>query len=167
MTTPLISKVGVVCFKKVLSPEFGSVLVPFDGSENSIRALRQACTLATRYDSLLTIAYVYSSPVYAIQASMNEPSASLWKPLEDAAKTKAQSVLSKGLAAAKSEGIGAKGELVESQSTVKAILDISEKVRPDLIVVGTRWMSGFKKLMMGSVSNGILGLAECPVLLVR
>jgi nucleotide-binding universal stress UspA family protein len=37
----------------------------------------------------------------------------------------------------------------------------------DLVVAGTRGMTGLKKLVMGSVSNGLVSHAKCPVLVVR
>ncbi len=37
----------------------------------------------------------------------------------------------------------------------------------DLIVVGTHGRSGFRRLMLGSIAEGVLRLAECPVLTVR
>jgi len=37
----------------------------------------------------------------------------------------------------------------------------------DLIVVGSRGLGGFKRLMMGSVSDQVVRHATCPVLVVR
>jgi nucleotide-binding universal stress UspA family protein len=37
----------------------------------------------------------------------------------------------------------------------------------DLIVVGTRGKSGFKKLLLGSVASGVVTYAHCPVMVVK
>lgn len=37
----------------------------------------------------------------------------------------------------------------------------------DLIVIGSRGMAGFKKLLVGSVASGVLTYAHCPVLIVK
>ena len=47
------------------------------------------------------------------------------------------------------------------------ITEFAKKERADLIVVGTRGLSGFKKLLPGSVSSGIATHAPCSVLVVR
>jgi nucleotide-binding universal stress UspA family protein len=52
-------------------------------------------------------------------------------------------------------------------SVVEAIVSFAEERRVDLIVLGTRGQSGFKKLLMGSVSSGVVTHAHCSVLVVR
>ncbi len=89
------------------------------------------------------------------------------QPLEDAAKAKGLSILNKGLAVAKEEGTVAQGELIEAPSVVQALLEYATKEEMDLIVTGTRGVTGFKKIIMGSVSSGLTGHADCPVLVVR
>ena len=37
----------------------------------------------------------------------------------------------------------------------------------DLIVVGSRGLTGFKRLMLGSISNAVAAKALCPVLVVK
>ena len=58
-------------------------------------------------------------------------------------------------------------ELIASLSVVGGITDFAEEENVDLIVVGTRGKSGFKKLLLGSVASGIVNYATCPVLVVK
>ncbi|HKM76807.1 MAG TPA: universal stress protein [Candidatus Bathyarchaeia archaeon] len=46
-------------------------------------------------------------------------------------------------------------------------MDYAAGAGVDLIVVGTRGLGGFKKLVMGSVSTAIVNHASCSVLVVR
>ena len=48
-----------------------------------------------------------------------------------------------------------------------AIVEYAEKNNVDLVVVGTRGMSGLKKLLLGSVASGVVTYAHCPVLVVK
>ena len=47
------------------------------------------------------------------------------------------------------------------------ILGIAEKESADLIVLGSRGLGALSGLVMGSVSQKIVQLAPCPVLIVK
>ena len=47
------------------------------------------------------------------------------------------------------------------------IVSYGEKKNVDLIIVGTRGMSGFKKVLIGSVASAVLHYAHCPVMIVK
>jgi len=47
------------------------------------------------------------------------------------------------------------------------IVDFAEENNIDLIVIGTRGRSGFKKLLLGSVASHVVTYAHCPVLVVK
>jgi nucleotide-binding universal stress UspA family protein len=55
----------------------------------------------------------------------------------------------------------------ESISVVSSILEYAENEKIDLIVVGTRGRSGIKHLLIGSVAEGVVTYAHCPVLVVK
>jgi nucleotide-binding universal stress UspA family protein len=145
---------------------FSKILVAFDGSEDSVKAARLACSLAKKYGSKVTVAHVYSFAVFAYGGATPMPMPDV-QPLEEAAKTKGLSILNRGLAIARDCGADAEGELIEAPSIVQALVEYAAKEKVGLIVAGTRGMTGFKKLIMGSVSSGLAGHAECPVLVVR
>jgi nucleotide-binding universal stress UspA family protein len=48
-----------------------------------------------------------------------------------------------------------------------AILDVAEQQGAELIVMGTRGLSELSGLLLGSVANKVIHLADCPVLTVR
>lgn len=51
--------------------------------------------------------------------------------------------------------------------TVEALVEKARQLDTDLLVMGTHGRSGLKKLLLGSVSDGVLRSAHCPVLLVQ
>jgi len=52
-------------------------------------------------------------------------------------------------------------------SVVEVIVNLAESRSVDLIVIGTRGRSGFRRLLMGSVSSGVVNHSRCSVLVVR
>ncbi len=69
---------------------------------------------------------------------------------------------------AEDAGLKVRGEIVENaQSAVQAITEYASNSKIDLIVMGTRGLTGFRKLLLGSVSNGVVSHAPCSVLVVR
>ena len=146
--------------------EFRRILVAFDGSEDSKRAVKAACALAKRLESSVILLHVFSVPVYAYGGPAGVPAISV-ESLEGTAKRQATTMVESGLELARSEGIEAKGELVESGAIAEAIVSFATKQGIQLIVLGTRGMSGLKKVLMGSVSSGVVNHSLCPVLVVR
>jgi nucleotide-binding universal stress UspA family protein len=57
--------------------------------------------------------------------------------------------------------------VIACTSVVEALVTFVNSHKVDLIVMGTRGKTGFKPLLLGSVSIGISQHAECPTLLVK
>jgi nucleotide-binding universal stress UspA family protein len=145
---------------------FDKILVAFDGSPDSLKAAKRASALASEFGASLLIVHAYSVPSIAYGGPGPMPLVD-FKTLEDSARTKARETLEKGRVACEQEGIHAKAELLEATSIVQAIVELAVKEGVDLIVMGTRGMTGFKKLLVGSVSDGVVSHAHCSVLVVR
>ena len=52
-------------------------------------------------------------------------------------------------------------------SVVKDIVEYAENKKIDMIVIGSRGMTGFKKLLLSSVVSGVVTYSHCPVLVVK
>ena len=80
----------------------------------------------------------------------------------------ARKMVNEGALLVKIHGVKATGQVIRHvPSVVEAITDFAVKKRVDLIVIGTRGLTGFKKLLLGSVTSGIVSHAHCEVLVVR
>lgn len=145
---------------------FQRVVVAFDGSKDSEKAVQVACSIAGKYGSKVTVVHVYRSPttVFAPGPGMPVPD---FADLEAAAEDTGRGILNRGVEIASKLAVKAKGELMESSSAVEAIVTYASEEKADLIVMGTRGMTGFRKLLLGSVSSGVVAHAKCPVMVVR
>ncbi|MCL5672881.1 MAG: universal stress protein [Nitrososphaerota archaeon] len=145
---------------------FQNVVVAFDGSSDSVKAVQLACSIVSKFGSALTVVHVYSSPAMVFAGGPGMPIPN-YSELEEAAKGTAAATLSRGVQTAGQYGVKAKGEVIEASSVVEALVGYATDQGVDLIVTGTRGMTGFKKLIMGSVTSGLVSHSHCPVLVVR
>jgi nucleotide-binding universal stress UspA family protein len=62
-----------------------------------------------------------------------------------------------------------KSEVIEDpiSRVGSAIVDYAERENVDLIVIGTRGRTGFKKMLLGSVASDVVTYAHCPVMVVK
>ncbi|MDE1764546.1 MAG: universal stress protein, partial [Thaumarchaeota archaeon] len=60
-----------------------------------------------------------------------------------------------------------KTAVLQTISITDAIVTYAESHQIDLIVMGSRGLGGFKKLLLGSVASGVLQHSKCPVLIVK
>jgi nucleotide-binding universal stress UspA family protein len=155
---------------------FQKILVPLDGSEHSERALETAIKIAKNFDSKLMLLTVHhatitpvTSPELTIQAPIIVPDASAAELADravEAAHNYDKKILAKAEAKVKSEKIEVETELIDG-SAVEEIVKKSEEGKFELIVMGARGLSTIKKLFIGSVSDGVIKNARCPVLIVK
>ena len=57
--------------------------------------------------------------------------------------------------------------IISASSIVGEIIEFADKEKVDLIILGTRGRTGFKKLLLGSVAEGVVTHSSCPVMVVR
>ena len=144
---------------------FKKVLVAFDGSDHAMKAFTVAEELAKRYRAQLVVLSAVELPFPYLVPRIPPADVSAAREFAtDDAKTKVD-----GLALqARTDGVDAKGEVLDKGgSPVKVILEYAEKEGVDLIVAGTRGLGGFPKMLLGSVSSGLVSHAHCQVLVVR
>jgi nucleotide-binding universal stress UspA family protein len=152
--------------------KFTKILVAIDGSEQSMKAAEYAVAMAKKDNNntqLIALHVLFSQTGYAYSTNLFglvTPS-SINKFLEDA-KHEAQQWFDKIKEKISEKEIQLKTEVVVSPtSVVAAIVDYAEHENVDLIVIGSRGRSGFKKLLLGSTASGVVTYATCPVFIVK
>ena len=165
MSSKVKHQQGAKILQQIPRLHFKRVLVPVDGSKNSKRAIRIAAAIAKKDGARLFVVHVVQTPVYLYMGEMPSPFIGEYM---DFADTEARKMVNGMVLLAKSHGVKATGQVItDDPSIVEAIIDFAVKKRVDLIVVGTRGLTGFKKLLLGSVTSGIVSHAHCEVLVVR
>ena len=150
------------------SPQFKRLLVAVDGSDNAARAARVAIALAEKFNAELIVCHAIQTPFYSFTQDGLAVPADVLKDYIAAAREDANIMVDKLVQLAQASHVKAISLIQENTfSVVEAIVNLAESRAVDLIVIGTRGRTGFKKLLMGSVSSGVINHAQCPVLVVR
>jgi len=141
-----------------LNQLYTSILIPVDGSENSMRATKHAIDLAVKLNARLIGLHVIdtrilkaaegSSKLLAQLQRLGEKSLKDVTALAGEAKVKVETSLQEGL-------------------PVDVIVEEAEKRNVDLIVMGTRGLTGAKRVVLGSTAEQVIRWAACPVLVVK
>jgi nucleotide-binding universal stress UspA family protein len=154
---------------------FEKILVPLDGSGHSVRALEIATRIAKKFDGKITLIHAYSvriSPLVVPEpTTLTPPGVPVMTPAEiskvaEAARKAGAGILADGEEKVKAEGVQVETLLREGH-TVQEILKTAREGEFDLIVIGARGISRIREILLGSVSDGVIRNAPCPVLVVK
>ena len=143
---------------------YQNILVPVDGSEISLSAVKKAAQIAQAFGSQLTLISLvtedpftdvdfYPSPImkeYFIQAYNNAE-----KALQDAVQI------------AQEQGITAQSKIIKGEVSEDAVVEAAASLKNDLIVMGSHGRKGFQKFLLGSFAQDVLKSTELPVLIVK
>ena len=141
-------------------PTFQHILVPTDFGDISSRAVDRAIDLARDLDAKVTLLHVTPMPPY-YYAAYAEGLA--WP--TDELEVAARSELDAALAAAKERYAKVDAVLLTGAPRVQIVEAIGEQ-KADLVVMGTHGRRGFKRFMLGGVTERFMRMARCHVLLV-
>ncbi|GAB1344293.1 universal stress protein [Gemmatimonas sp.] len=145
---------------------YTSILVPYDGSVHSARALPVAAALAARTGASVQLAIVHDPSAY-IPFVPGEVAIPVYdQELVQAHRSHDQHVLDAAVAHLRQQGVNAAGVLLEG-TIVEALEEHLLANHADLVVMTTHGRSGFERLRLGSVASAFLTRATAPVLLVR
>ena len=136
------------------------VLVAIDGSDASINAADHAISISKNYNAELYAVHIIHTDVDLL--GPHETSELMTKMRDEGER-----YLNKVETIANENNVQIKKEIISSTNISGGILEYAEENIIDLIVVGTRGESGFKRLLLGSVASRIVTYAYCPVLVVK
>jgi nucleotide-binding universal stress UspA family protein len=145
------------------------VLIGYDGSEFAKHAIQEAGRLFPGRRAI--VANVFPSGADAVAAAaIGVPAAVLGEAadrLHEESRQAAHQRADEGSRLAKAEGLAAEPSARTTDGSTWSALDrIAEDENAVAIVVGTRGLSGFKKMLLGSTSSGLLHNASRPVVVV-
>jgi nucleotide-binding universal stress UspA family protein len=142
---------------------YEKILVPIDGSESSLNALRHAVNLAKIHSSEITVISVIEELKLPFGGEYR-----LWanKSHQELIRTSLESLNKEIVSIREKEPeILIDAEIIEGNPAIK-IVKIAEEKKHDLIVMGKRGMGIVEELVLGSVTNKVVNKSRIPVIVV-
>jgi nucleotide-binding universal stress UspA family protein len=142
---------------------YRNVVVGTDGSETATEAVRQAAQLAAAAGSRLTIVTAFSPQAAAVAEVEEVPDEIRWRITESAHADELA-----GAACQLAQDLGVKNVRARSEAgePADALIEVAEDTGGDVIVVGSKGMTGATRFLLGSVPNKVSHHAPCDVLIV-
>ena len=134
------------------------ILVPLDGSKNSLRGFDEAIYFARQCKSSIIGIHVINVPTSMV---LNK------RKLESGTKKSAEMLMESAKTKAARHGIQFSYKIIKGADPGFDILNFSKNHKVDLIVIGARGLGAIKEAFLGSVSNYVLHKSKVPVLIVK
>jgi nucleotide-binding universal stress UspA family protein len=142
---------------------FKNILVPFDLSVQSTRSFKVALDLAKNYNSKITLLTCLEGDAWHHKYYDARADSELIKKQKKVTKEHFEKLES----LADKNNISVKSQILTSKSVVNDIVTFAKSRKYDLIVIGSHGRTGFDKLLLGSVANGVSQKSTCPILIVK
>ena len=147
---------------------FKKILIPTDGSALAAQAANKGVCFARQIGAEVVALYV--TQPFAATVGFDGMAAAYAITDEDYDKTaaeQAQKYLKSVLDRAETAGVKATAKAVSNFNVADGIVQAAEEGRCDLIFIGSHGRSGLSRLLLGSVTVKVLGLAKTAVLVYR
>ena len=146
--------------------KFSKILVAIDGSQPSMEAAEYAIEMAKKDTAQLIALTVNRIPLSSY--GLATPEGELKSSQEKEIILEYKERLANLEQIAKQHNVELKTEIINSQMSIDGtIVEYAESADVDLIIMGTRGRSGFKKLLLGSTASAVATYSPCPVMIVK
>ena len=142
---------------------FQNILVPVDLSNQSAKAFKVAVDLAKKYNSKITILTCLEADASQHLYYQSRASSQQIKKQSKVVKKYFEKLISP----TEKDDISIKSKILTTGSVVNNIVTFAKSQKHDLVVIGSHGRTGFDKLLLGSVANGVSQKIKCPVLIVK
>ncbi len=139
------------------------ILIPTDGSDTSKEAMAYAAALAKSFQASVTLLIV-ADDQYLDWLGPAHFTIEMMKQIEENSVEQARRVLDELEIDASLKDVK---KVVRRGVPFQEIVDCAKNEQMDMIVMGTHGRKGVSHMMMGSVAEKVVRLAQCPVLTVK
>lgn len=143
------------------------ILICYDGSEDARAAIDRAGALFAGHAAIVLTVWQPFIEVIAhtgVGFGMLPPDSAA---IDTASRQRAEQIAHEGAELAEQAGLEAEPRVCEqSSTTARVILGEAERLAAEVIVMGSRGLTGLKSLLLGSVSHEVIQHADRTVVIV-
>ena len=143
----------------MIKKKISKILVPLDGSKNSIKGLETAITLARSCGAIITGIYSIYAPPHSEFRGVGS--------VEKALNVQVKKFMEEAKVLAAKNGIVFNEKIIRGEIGYNIIKFAHGKNNFDMIVIGSRGRSSTKEIFFGSVSNYVIHTSKIPVVVVK
>lgn len=144
---------------------FEHILVPVDGSDGSLAAVKLAVQMQQKFDAELMLLCVYRH-YSLLEASVSMLSPDRPENLDDSMQDYATEVVEHAKKYATECGSSKVRGFIKGGQPARTIVKFADEHDINLIVLGSRGLGDVEGYLLGSVSHKVTSLAKCPVMVV-
>jgi nucleotide-binding universal stress UspA family protein len=141
---------------------YSKILVPIDGSENSLRALKHGLFLGSKVGAKLVVLYVLDTPPLPFVQSEK-----VIDSVNESFEKESEKVFAKVDSEAQNYDITYETVLLEGHHISSLINEYADQNDIDAIIIGSRGHGKVKTAILGSVSQNVLHHTKKPVLIIK
>ncbi len=154
-----LSEIDVLVIPPMRPIRLERVFLAYDGSAGAKAATEKACVLAMRYGSVLAVGTIYELSLEGFARSP-ELSTAFYK---EAEKTQSEAI-------ARAAKLGVRHVvpvIAHGEPVYRALAEQASRQDCGLIVIGSQGKTNFRRMLLGSVTERVIAVGDCPVLVVK
>ena len=140
------------------------ILIPVVKSEYNDKIISYAIILAKGSGASITAIHILDK---SAQGDLGDLFPMKLEEYENATNKRAKELLTEVQQIIERQGIETGIEVVGAKSVPKGIIDYAKESGVDVIIIGTKGLTGVEKFLMGSVASAVIDHAHCPVFAIR
>ena len=140
------------------------ILIPVVKSDYNVKIISYAIILAKGSGASITAIHVLDKSAIG---GVGDVFGRRVDEYENELRKRSQELLTGVQQVIEKQGIKTSIEIIGNKSVAQGIIDYARETGADVIVIGTKGLTGVGKFLMGSVASAVIDHAHCPVVAIR
>ena len=146
---------------------FNKILVALDGSVHAAKALKIAIGLSSRCEAQLLLFHAMQMRPMRAQFEAVMVTSAARDVYNKLAQEQAEDILKEAERATSEAGLTDVKRVIRQGGAAKTLIDVVKEEHVELLVIGTRGLTGLHEITMGSVAHKVTVASPCPVLVIK